>query len=374
VEIFERAPALLPVGTGVLLQPTGLDVLESLGLRAEAERFAARVDALHSRTHGGRVLLDLHYATLGANVTGRGMHRATLLTILVDALAEAGVPIRTGADVEAWHDDASGRWLLIDGRRTGPFDLVIVANGARSAARRWTSIRQRDTPYPWGALWSIVPDPDGLFPHRLSQIVDGTREMLGFLPTGTRADTPGSPPLVSLFWSLHKDRLAETRAAGLEPLTERILRLEPSAAPLLDVIDSIQRWSFAEYHDVVMQAWHTDRCVIMGDAAHAMSPQLGQGVNLALWDARTLAACLAAHTTLDVALPAYTRARRAHLAFYQRATRWLTPFFQSSIPGAAALRDATFPLLGALPPARRQMLRTMAGVKRGIVRRSLPLT
>ena len=57
----------------------------------------------------------------------------------------------------------------------------------------------------------------------------------------------------------------------------------------------------------------------LGDAAHAMSPQLGQGANLALWDAMVLADALSAHGSR--ALPAYTRARRPHLGFYQPWSR-----------------------------------------------------
>ena len=372
VEIFERAPALLPVGTGFLLQPTGLQVLEELGLRSGAEAFGAPVSRLHARTRTGRTLLDLAYADV-APTMARGMHRATLLHLLEQELANADVPIHTGAQVSGWDEDGRGRWLHVEGDRLGPYDLVVVANGARSEARAWSGIPHRDRTYPWGALWTIVADPEARFDATLSQVVEGTQRMAGFLPSGVRYDDPERAPLVSLFWSVRSDQVEATRRAGLATLAARIRGLEPRSAPLLERIPSIDAWAFAEYHDVVMPRWHGSRFVFLGDAAHAMSPQLGQGVNLALLDASTLASCLAEAKALDAGLDAYTRARRHPLAFYQRATRWLTPFFQSSIPGAATLRNAALPLFGRIPPLRRQMIRTMMGTKRGVLRRSLRL-
>ena len=88
-----------------------------------------------------------------------------------------------------------------------------------------------------------------------------------------------------------------------------------------------------------MWPWHADRLVFLGDAAHATSPQLGQGANLAMIDAVTFADCVAAAPDA-----AYSAARRRHLNYYQFMTRALTPFFQSDSRLLAVVRDLTFPL------------------------------
>jgi 2-polyprenyl-6-methoxyphenol hydroxylase-like FAD-dependent oxidoreductase len=111
----------------------------------------------------------------------------------------------------------------------------------------------------------------------------------------------------------------------------------------------------------------------VGEAAHAMSPQLGQGANLALYDAKILGECFATERDVPSALARYDRERRAHLGFYQFATRWLTPFFQGDWSVFGMLRDLGMPIGLAIPPIREQMVRSMLGIKRGIVRRSLPL-
>ena len=75
---------------------------------------------------------------------------------------------------------------------------------------------------------------------------------------------------------------------------------------------------------------------------------------------------------MELALEAYSAERRAHLRFYQRMTRWLTPFFQSDSTLLGWARDLGFPLGAALPPLREQMVATMCGGKLGMLRGSLP--
>ncbi|HYQ42012.1 MAG TPA: FAD-dependent monooxygenase [Polyangiaceae bacterium] len=160
---------------------------------------------------------------------------------------------------------------------------------------------------------------------------------------------------------------------GFASWKQQILRYEPDAAFVLDQIEHVDQVLSAGYHDVVMSPWHTRRRVFIGDAAHAMSPQLGQGTNLALMDASTLCAALSADVPLSVALERYSRAREAHIDFYQFASRWLTPLFQSDLQALGPLRNWLMSLACQLPFMRQEMLRTMSGVKRGLSRADLPL-
>jgi 2-polyprenyl-6-methoxyphenol hydroxylase-like FAD-dependent oxidoreductase len=124
-----------------------------------------------------------------------------------------------------------------------------------------------------------------------------------------------------------------------------------------------------------MHRWTTRNVVYIGDAAHATSPQLGQGCNLALWDAMVLADAIAAEERdLACALDGYTRARREHLAFYQLATRWLTPFFQGDDAWLGELRDFGMPLMAKIPLFRRIMTLSMLGVIEGFAGRTLELS
>jgi 2-polyprenyl-6-methoxyphenol hydroxylase-like FAD-dependent oxidoreductase len=163
------------------------------------------------------------------------------------------------------------------------------------------------------------------------------------------------------------DRIDEVRAAGLDAWKREVHELVSASEHVLDQIDDFAQLTFAAYHDVTMPRWHAHRVAILGDAAHATSPQLGQGCNLALCDAAALADAVAAERTVEAALERYTASRRAHLGFYQLATRWLTPFFQSDWDALGWLRDLFMARAAVLPFVRREMVRSMAGTKTGFV-------
>ena len=144
----------------------------------------------------------------------------------------------------------------------------------------------------------------------------------------------------------------------------------------MESIEDFEQVLFARYQRVVMRPWFHKGVLFIGDAAHAMSPQLGQGTNLALMDALVLGECIAnasSHRELVAGLATYQAIRRPQLAFYELAAHGLTPLFQSSLPGLGIVRDAMFSVLSRLPWVDGQMLQTMAGVKRGIIRPSMKL-
>ena len=110
----------------------------------------------------------------------------------------------------------------------------------------------------------------------------------------------------------------------------------------------------ARYRDVVVRSsvLSRDGCgvVLVGDAAHAMSPQLGLGASLALADVWTLAACLRADPDdVPTALRRYDAARRAHVRYYTWCSRLMTPVFQSDLVPVGWARDALLEPVGRIP-------------------------
>jgi 2-polyprenyl-6-methoxyphenol hydroxylase-like FAD-dependent oxidoreductase len=392
VTLYERVPSPAPVGAGITLQPTGLHVLCRLGLYDHVVSRGARLDRLLCESKTRKPLVDLSYETVGDGLFGLGVHRGVLLeSLLGSARRERRVTIRTGTEIvdlaraEPPSRKANSRWswfVDVNGDKHGPHELVIVADGARSQLRDDTNTSKRVEPYPWGALWFVgreTKDRKDPMARTLHQVADGNHTFLGLLPTGLlpvsqESSLAPSPRLVSLFWSIRSDRVQAWREAGIDAWKVKVLELGREAEPVLEQIHDAGQVIYAGYHDVVMHRWHTRNVVYLGDAAHATSPQLGQGCNLALWDAMELHDCIEQEPhDLASALTQYSRRREEHLAFYQTATRWLTPFFQGDVESLGLLRDIAMPLMGKVNVFRRLMTLSMLGVMEGFFGRTLTL-
>ncbi|MBU6412063.1 MAG: FAD-dependent monooxygenase [Planctomycetes bacterium] len=366
VTILERAPELHPVGAGLLIQPTGMHVLQHLGLLDDLLTLGSRIHRLDGRTATGRHILDLAYADLAPHLFGLGLHRGALFAALLGAATRAGADVRVGCTVESIKIDGDAVKMVDSHTNShGPFDLVIVADGAKSALRQYAP-HHRVKRYPWGALWFVADRRGTTFDHTLSQVYRSTDRMIGFLPSGRprarAADT------ISVFWSLPYKAHDRFRAAGLDAWRREALELAPHATELLQQVQSLDECVFASYFDSSMRPCylHDAPVVFLGDAAHAMSPQLGQGANLALVDALELAQCLSSESSVRTALHVYDQQRAAHIGFYSRASRWLTPWFQSDLTPLAWPRDVLMHPLSRVPWIRKQMLQSLAGVKDGV--------
>lgn len=374
VTVLERAPSLLPVGAGLLIQPTGMLALARLGVLEELLSLGSRVERLHGVTTSSRTILDLAYRDLREDLFGLGLHRGALFASLFSAMHAEGVEIRCG--VRALAIESIGARPLVrdtDGAVHGPFDLLVVADGARSSLRP-VSLNARERVYPYGAMWFVAQDPSNQYAGVLAQVYQGTSRMIGFLPTGrAAAAAPGGaapPPLVSLFWSIRLDAVDELRRCGIEAWKTQVRTLTDRADPILDQIHDTSQLLPAAYHDVVMPRcvdFSRGPVVFLGDAAHAMSPQLGQGANLALVDAMTLAECVDAHPDLRRSLAEFDRLRHANIRYYQFASRWLTPLFQSGYEFLTPLRDLAMGPMCRMGWTRRRMLESLVGVKTGLM-------
>lgn len=371
ITLIERAGALAAVGAGILLQPSGLGVLSELGSLAHMREYGHRVDALYGWTRAGRTIMRVEYAHLHHEepLFGLGAHRTALCHVLDTALARQ--PHRRWFGCEVQGIAQRPQEAVVDFTQDGTphreaFDAVLVANGSASRLRPPELVRY-DRQYPWGAMWLIRPLTERLAmfdrPH-LQQRYDGPAVMLGALPSGSVPDAPGQK-LLSLFWSLPVAAMPQWRAPGfdLAGWQREATTLWPELAPVIDAIASPDELIPATYRDVILSRWGSGRIGVIGDAAHAMSPQLGQGANMALLDASAMARAVAAGSDWADAWARYHAERAGSIRFYQGMSRLLTPLFQSDIAGAGLLRDLALPLSHAIPWLRRQMAETVSGRK-----------
>ncbi len=362
VQVFEQAAQPGPVGAGFLLQPSGLQVLWQMQLLPQVLAHGAVVRRLYGDTPCGRAVMDMRYAGLDARLYGVGMQRGALFTLLDEAW-QARNALHVDSRIVAI-DDGLQRVQDRHGRWHGPFDLVIATDGSASSLRAQVCGTRLDRPYPWGALWCLLPAGDWAFASELRQRYVAARKMIGLLPVGTR---PGDhEPRLSFFWSLPRDGFDAWEQAGLEPWLEEIEQMWPQARQRLQGITASVQLARASYRDAVLDRWYRGRLVLAGDAAHSMSPQLGQGVNMALLDAMALRDALRSEASTEAALARYQAQRKAHVRLYQFWSRWLTPVFQSDRDWIACSRDLLFKPMARMPGGRGHMLRVLSGTQHGL--------
>lgn len=346
VTLFERFEEPKPIGSGLMIQPTGLAVLQQLGLAARLEAEGSQIHRLFGLA-GSRTVLDVHYKALRGPVRyGIGVHRSSLFGVLHDAVAAAGLDVRTGVIVTGTEPDGEGRRLILaDAGPTEPFDLIVDALGTRSPLVRPSG---RDLAY--GAFWATLDWPacDGFDVAALQQRYWRSSVMAGVLPVGAGR---GNRQRAAFFWSLRCDALEQWRLGGLDRWKAEVTQLWPACGPLLKQIVVPEQLTFARYAHRTIKQPTAPGLIHIGDAWHSASPQLGQGANMALLDAWALASGLEQADSIAEGLAAAVQMRRRHVQLYQWLTALFTPVYQSDSRILPFVRDRLVGPISKLWPA-----------------------
>lgn len=353
VTLYERFEAPRPVGSGLMVQPTGLAVLAALGLAEATVANGAPVDALLGLNTEGEAVLEAEYRHLAIpGAFGLGIHRASLFGVLYDAVQAAGIAIATGHEVEGSPITGEGRRLAFaDGTQSPPHDLVIDAAGLGSRL-----VPKFDKWLPYGALWATIDWPaSGPFQRRLlEQRYARAEQMVGLLPLAEGR--------AAFFWSLKGEDHRRWQDRGLAAWCEDVCALWPECVHLIEQFTDPAQLTFARYAHRTTRAPVGERIVHIGDAWHAASPQLGQGANMALLDAYALALALERSGDLETAFARFLKLRRGHVRLYQWMTWTFTPPFQSDSVWPAIFRDHFMAPGSRIPPGPRLKAATLSGL------------
>ena len=377
ITIYDQFSQPGPVGSGLMLQPTGLEALEIFGLRANAEKLGQRIDGMLGKlAPNGKTVLDIKYSTLRQNLYGVAIHRASLFHLLYCAVIERKINVVTDRKISSlrWHTDQRITPLDNNGQSVGPpADLIVDASGVQSTLLQY-AIRDRKAsqgnhqpvgkPLEFGALWTTVKLADFQFDRTLlEQRYKKANIMIGVLPCGTLPDS--DEPLATLFWSIKACDITNWRNNNINHWKAEVASLWPDISPLLDQVKHHQQLTHATYsHHTLKQPWARS-LIFIGDAAHATSPQLGQGANMALLDSLALATALKDCTSTLEASRTYAKLRRQHVRMYQAISYLLTPFYQSDSYLLPLLRDTLFEPTSGIELMNRFMTKLGSGLLTG---------
>ncbi|MEM8880285.1 MAG: NAD(P)/FAD-dependent oxidoreductase [Pseudomonadota bacterium] len=337
VTVFDQFHTPRPVGSGLVIQPVGRAVLKTAGADAAIGLGVpiARMEGIEAET--GRQVLGVSYGH-DPDRYGLAIHRAALHHSLLGAARKAG------AQTEFAHRVAghTGPRLAFTDKPAQSFDLIVDALGAGSVL---SPLKARDLPF--GAVWATVEWPEGttLPLDQLCQRYRRADRMVGILPVGQMPDDPTLR--ATIFWSLPAEAERVWRAAPLGPWRDEVIALWPEAEPFFHSGLSHGDFTFARYTHGSLRRPYSEHVVHIGDAAHRASPQLGQGANMALLDARALQLAL---RRPDDPLRRYAQARRWHVAAYQALSAAFTPQYQSHSQLLPVLRDHVLAPISRVPP------------------------
>ncbi|MFI0878196.1 FAD-dependent monooxygenase [Streptomyces parvus] len=333
VTVCERASALTGIGAGIVLAPNALRALESIGLGPAVSAGEPLTGALGLRTPDGAWLSRTGATASRYGVPARAVHRG----FLIDALAAALPPgaLRLGVSVGGVDEAAEGAVVVRTSAGELRADAVVAADGLRSALRGQLLPRHPGPRYAGETGWRAVLSGAGL-PALPAAETWGRGERFGIVPLAdgrvyvyaTAVADPGTRP------ADHRAELVRRFGAWHDPipaLLERLDRREPGPVTVLH----------HDFHELAepLPRFHSGRVALLGDAAHAMTPNLGQGGCQAIEDAVVLAHLLAGGTGVPAALAAYTEARLGRTTRISRRSRRMGDLARLSHPLAVSVRN-----------------------------------
>jgi 2-polyprenyl-6-methoxyphenol hydroxylase-like FAD-dependent oxidoreductase len=296
--VIERTAGWEPLGAGLGLAPNAMGVFASLGVAADLDAVGhvQRSMAASDRTGAGGYTIDL------ANVWPAGTHqlaiaRAELLRVLLDHQPN---PVRWGCTPVSLHPAATEVVVELSDGTTSGYDLVIGADGVRSQIRGLlfpsASVRFLGQVYWRGCLDATVVD-------------DWTTQFGGERFFGMSPVAPGR-----LYWfasQLGAPEPADDDLLGsIASLRATYADFGAPAATVLAMLDEGDEVHFGPVYEVDCEQWVRGSVVLIGDAAHCVSPIAAQGGGMAVEDAAVLADELAAAEDVAAALVAFVERRR----------------------------------------------------------------
>jgi FAD-dependent urate hydroxylase len=323
-ELVERQQTWHALGAGFLVHPNGMRMLISLGLAAGVMAAGAVVRRWRFCDEKGAVLSETDLEALWGDAGPCvGIERTKLQRALLPGVAN--VRCRLGTAVTSLMQDGHRVSVAFSDGSTGDYDLVVGADGIKSTVRTLT--RTTAAPSDLGAMnWrSIAPiRPGGLTALQLHL---GDRCVFGLVPMGAGRTYGFAYILQPRFHDPLEGRLERLRnrfATFGRPVQEYLESLERDD----QVICSAMEWMESD-------KWHSGHVILVGDAAHASSPMMGQGGCMAMEDACTLADEVCAAATVESALTSYVIRRKSRVKWVQQQSMALAEF----LTGPSAVRN-----------------------------------
>ena len=342
VAVYERSSSISEIGAGLLLSPNAVSILYAIGLKEELAAISVETPEWRVLNSRGAILARIR-PQLGP-IPGISLRRSDLQQLLIHHLEP--YRIHLGCDAIRISTESGGRLLIgfANGKQVSS-DLVAAADGIHSQLRNsfFQETVKRPSHYVgWRAMVDFVPRG---WENGMVTETWGRGMRFGLASTGSNR----------CYWYASANRGLD-QATTLEERKPLLLQLfKDWHHPVMDVLsatpqEQILETSIAERP--IPKHWHKDGVILLGDAAHAMTPNLGQGAAMAIEDAWELSECLTKSPNIRTALNRYEQHRRHRVQMVQWASRFVGLAIQTESPFLCAIRDN---LVRAVPSRATQV-------------------
>jgi 2-polyprenyl-6-methoxyphenol hydroxylase-like FAD-dependent oxidoreductase len=321
--VIERVSSIREIGAGIAIWSNAVNALRELGLETRVMNSASVVERTLVRTPKGRLISQNEFGALTreAGAPTICIHRGVLQKILLESLPSASV--RTGTRCSGFDDSTA---ILESGERIAG-DVLVGADGISSVIR--DGLHGAEAPrYAGYTCWRGICHDSDVLPERSALLVIGAGSQFGLWPCGGG----------QLYWFLTKNAprgSAQTKA-------DAVALCRDWAAPVREIIDGTAEDAILQ-NDIVdrppLRRWGRGGVTLLGDAAHASTPNLGQGACQALEDAVILAHCLGTMRPIEAALREYERLRIPRTATIVRRSWQTGKALQLDSPALELLRN-----------------------------------
>ena len=308
-ELFEAAPALGEIGAALGTSPQATKVLQAIGLGDEIASVANLSPGIYTRNMQTGAFLEFHDA---AKATARygapfyTFHRADLLNVLASGLDPGSVHL--GHRLTGLEERRDSVLLTFENGSTVEAGIVIGADGVRSAVRQMIYGEDHPT-YTGQMVWRALLKgsdvlPECLEPNGHVQWIGPGRHLIAYYIRGTEVvnivTQEDTETWVAEGWSMRGDP---------DEMRRSFPDCEPRLQTLLGLVDTCSKWGL--FTRPFKGNWGRGRVQLIGDAAHAMLPNIGQGACQAFEDAYILARWL--ETGKDDPIQAFENFRRVRI-------------------------------------------------------------
>lgn len=336
VTLIEKQAEWRFQSSGIFVYCNGLEALRSVGVLPEIldAGFAIEDGRNVYLDHHGAPIVDVFYPSPNGGVPPiLGIRRAEMHRVLANRLAGLDVQIRLSTTLARLHAPAGAAQAEVDfsDGTSEHFDLVIGADGIRSQVRE-AIVGPVAPRYTGFGVWRSVHARPPALTSKIMMMGVGKR--LGIMPI--------SRDLLYVFATVREPRESWfERASWPRTMRAKFDEFGGPARQFLDALGDASEVLYTAVEEVTIALpWHAGRVMVIGDAAHASTPFMGQGGAMAVEDAVVLADMLSLPGTLEATLRDFGQRRYPACKFVQDASRRVGEAGATEAPESCLLRNA----------------------------------